>query len=95
MSYGISPKALGYCWGPFGLITMLTASSAGLEWAPVPISMGILVHAGLRWAFAKDPLIFDIYGKYSILANSYHPDTREELPEPFTRPVKVGRGLRF
>ncbi|MCU6502331.1 hypothetical protein LPN04_31500 [Rugamonas sp. A1-17] len=95
LAYGVSNKALGYCWGPFALATALVATSADLIWALIPISMGMTVHGVLRWAFAKDPRIFEMYGRYSLLSNSYHPHTREELPEPFTRPVKVGRGLRF
>lgn len=95
LSYGVSSQALGYCWGPFGLITAITATSAGWLWGLLPIGAGMTVHGLLRWAFAKDARIFAMYGKFSILSTSYHPHARGELPDPFKRPLKVGRGLRF
>jgi type IV secretory pathway TrbD component len=95
LSYGISQKAMGICWGPMALVAVFIGSSNGWIWALIPVVIGALIHSVLRWLYKKDHLIFDIYGKYSVLSNEYHPHVRENLPVPFERPTKVGRGIRL
>lgn len=95
LTYGISSAALGYCWGPFALAAVLVGTSAGWLWSLIPIAMGMAIHALLRWAYKKDTRIFSLYQKYAILAPAYHPNARDDIPEPFSRPSKVGRGIRL
>lgn len=95
LNYGVSSKALGYCWGPTALVAVLTGSSQGWLWAGIPISVGFTAHLILQWLFQKDARIFEMYVNYARLADSYHPHARESLPATFERPHKVGRGIRF
>lgn len=95
LNNGITNKALGLCWGPGALIAFLLASEVSVWYSIIPITIAGAVHAALKWAFKKDPLIFSMYSKYAIMAKRYHPDSRETLPTPFERPHKVGRGLRI
>lgn len=95
LSYGVSSKALAVCWGPNALAAALLGTSVGWLWSLIPVAIGAVLHAFLRWMYAKDARIFEIYSKYSILANNYHPHVRADLPKPFERPQKVGRGIRF
>lgn len=95
LSYGVTAKALGFCWGPGALIAVFVGTSSSWWWALIPMGISASAHAILRWKFKKEPLWVDIYGRYSIMASEYHPNCRENLPEPFQRPYKVGRGLRL
>jgi len=95
MSSGISNKAMAVIWGPVGLAAMMVGTEAGYRWSLVPVAVGVLAHAVLRWVFTKDARILMMYAKYSILATSYHPHSRETLPTSFERPPKVGRGVRI
>lgn len=95
LNNGVTNKALGLCWGPGALIAMLVASSFNVWYAAIPLGISATVHAALSWAYKKDPRIFEMYGKYAMMAKRYHPETRENLPAPFERPHKVGRGIRM
>jgi hypothetical protein len=95
LSSGVSNKALGLCWGPGAMMTLLVASSAPLYYAAIPIGLSAIAHAALTWAYKKDFRVFAIYGQYANLAKRYHPETREKLPQPFERPYKVARGVRM
>jgi type IV secretory pathway TrbD component len=95
LSYGVSSKALGMCWGPGALIAVMLGTSAGWLYAAIPVLISMLSHAILRWAFKKESRVFEIYKVYSVLASQYHPHARETIPLPFERPEKVGRGLRI
>ncbi|WP_426172497.1 VirB3 family type IV secretion system protein [Pseudoduganella sp. R-34] len=98
LSNGISSTAMGVIWGPAVLAFILIGNSGISKswlWALIPLGIGALAHSVLRWIYRKDPRIFAMYAKYSILSTSYHPDARETLPESFERPAKVGRGLRI
>ena len=95
LNNGVTNKALGLCWGPGAFIGFLLASELGFLYAAIPLGISALIHAALRWAFKKDPLIFSMYTQYAIMAKRYHPESREQLPAPFERPHKVGRGLRM
>jgi type IV secretory pathway TrbD component len=95
LSYGISSKALGVVWGPMVLAFVLTGTSKSWLWALIPLAIGSVIHTVLAWAYKKDPLIFEMYTKYSILTTSYHPDARETLSPSFERPAGVGRGVRI
>ena len=59
------------------------------------MSISALIHLLLRWAYKKDHRIFEMYIKYALLSNFYHPNAREKLPPAFERPAKVGRGVRI
>lgn len=95
LSYGISSKALGYCWGPSALFAVMIGTSFEPWFGLIPIAIGATAHAVLKWAYRKDPHMFAIYGRYALLAHSYHPHSRENLPVPFERPVGMGRGVRI
>jgi type IV secretory pathway TrbD component len=95
LNNGVTNKALGLCWGPGMFVAFLLATEAGIWYATIPLAMSAVAHAGLSWAFKKDPLIFSMYTQYAIMAKRYHPESREKLPAPFERPHKVGRGLRM
>lgn len=95
LNNGITNKALGLCWGPGAFVAFLLASEVNVWYAAIPIALSASAHAALRWAFKKDPLIFSMYTQYAIMAKRYHPDSRETLPAPYERPLKVGRGLRM
>jgi type IV secretory pathway VirB3-like protein len=95
LSNGVSTAALGICWGPAAFVGVMIGTSIGWIYALIPIAIGAIVHSVLRWAFAKDHRIFEIYAKYSIIADEYHPHVRETLPIPFERPIKVGKGVRI
>lgn len=95
LNYGVGQKALGLCWGPGALAAVLVGTSAGWLWALLPIGVAMLLHGLLRWLFKKEPRVFEIYAKYAVLADEYHPHAREKLPQAFERPHKVGRGLRI
>lgn len=92
---GLSNFSLGLTWGGGGIVILLVGTSVGWHWALLPLSLTILIHLILRWAFRKDHHIFDIYMRYSQLNAEYHPYVREKLAHPFERPQKVGRGLRL
>jgi len=85
---------MGYVWGPAAFIAVMVGSDAGWLYACVPMGVGFLTHAIVRWAYRKDHRVFEIYGKYARFADHYHPHSRETLPPGFERPHKVGRGLR-
>lgn len=98
LSYGISSKAVGIVWGPTALAIVMVLSTFGKDGILGALVIGAsacLLHSILGWAYRKDPLIFDMYGKYSILSDTYHPHAREVLPDGFQRPDKVGRGVRI
>lgn len=95
LSYGVSSKALGYVWGPAALAVVMVGTSQGWLWSLIPLATGATIHGALQWAYRKDPRIFEMYAKYSILSTSYHPHVREVLPLSFERPAKVGRGIRL
>lgn len=95
LNNGITNKALGLCWGPGAMGALLVATSLTNWHALIPLSISGIAHAALSWAFKKDHHIFDMYGKYALMAKRYHPEAREKLPSPFERPYKVGRGLRM
>jgi len=95
LNNGISNKAMGLTWGPAAFIGFLLGSEMGMFYAAIPLAIAAGVHAALKWAFKKDPLIFSMYTQYAIMAKRYHPESREKLPAPFERPHKVGRGLRL
>lgn len=95
LNYGVSSKALGICWGPSALLFVLIGTGGNWYYALIPLGFALIVHAVLMWAYKKDHHAFDIYSRYSTLANEYHPNSRENIPAPFERPAKVGRGLRL
>lgn len=95
LNNGVTNKALGLCWGPGAFLSFLIASASNLWYAAIPLIISTVAHMALSWAFKKDPRIFSMYTQYAIMAKRYHPDTRENLPAPFERPHKVGRGLRM
>lgn len=95
LNNGVTNKALGFCWGPGAFIAFLVASEANIWYAAIPLAISFIAHAALSWAFKKDPLIFSMYAQYAIMAKRYHPDSRANLPAPFERPHKVGRGVRM
>lgn len=95
LSYGVSPKALGYIYAPPAIGTLLIVSVMDWYWAAIPIALALTAHGVLMWAFKKDHRIFEILAKYSLMADEYHPEARENLPPGLERPHKVGRGLRI
>lgn len=95
LNNGVTNKAMGLCWGPGAFVGFLLASEFSVWYAAGPLALSAAAHAALRWAFKKDPLIFSMYTKYAIMAKRYHPESRDNLPAPFERPHKVGRGLRM
>ncbi len=95
LSSGVDPKALGYCWGPGMFMAVMVGGSVGWWWALLPIGLCALAHLILRWAYRKDPHIFALYARYSLLGKAYQPFVREKLNEHFQRPARVGRHLRF
>lgn len=92
--YGVSPKAMGYIWGPPAFTAVLIGPDIGWLYATIPIGFGMLLHAMVKWAYKKDHRVFAIYAKYAKFADEYHPHSREKLPDGFERPRKVGRGIR-
>lgn len=95
LNNGITNKALGLCWGPGLFIAFLVATALDWWWTAIPLALSAGAHAALSWAFKKDARIFSMYTQYAIMAKRYHPEARENLPAPFERPHKVGRGLRM
>ena len=95
LSFGVDPQALGYCWGPGMFAAVMVGSSVGWWWALLPIGLCATAHLVLRWAYRKDPHIFALYARYSLLGTAYHPFVREKLNGKFQRPGGVGRKLRF
>lgn len=95
LSKGVSAPVLGYIYAPTALASVLSAAFADWYYAGIPIAMGLLAHAILTWAFKKDHRVLEILGKYSLLADEYHPHARENLPAGLERPVGVGRGIRM
>lgn len=95
LSFGIAPKALGYCWGPGAFAAVMMGTSLGPWWIPVPMVISLIAHLVLKWAYRKDPHIFELYSRYSRLAKSYQPFPREVHNERFQRPVGVGRKIRI
>ena len=95
LSYGVSPKALGACWGPAAFLAVLLATSADWWFGLIPLAFAGIVHVVLKWAYSSDHHRFGIYIKFSLMANKYHPHPRERLPIHFDRPHKVGKGLRI
>lgn len=95
LSSGVTPKAMGMCWGSSAFVAVLVSTSASAWYALIPLAVGAIIHAILKWAYKKDHRIFEIYTKYSLLANEYHPHVRENLTIHFSRPNKVGKGVRI
>lgn len=95
LSLGVDPQALGYCWGPGMFAAVMTGSSVGWWYALIPLGGCLVAHLVLRWAYRKDPHIFELYARYSKLGRQYQPFVREKLSDSFQRPDRVGRNLRF
>ena len=95
LSFGIDPKVLGYCWGPGMFMGVMVGSSLGWVAGAIPVLCSLIAHLVLRWAYKKDPHIFELYARYSILAKAYQPFVREKMDPKFQRPDRVGRNIRF
>lgn len=94
LSYGISSKALGFCWGPGALVTVMVGTSISWWYASIPLAMAAAAHSVLKYLFKQEPKIFDMYSRYTLMNNEYQPHSRSKLPTAFERPYKVGRGVR-
>lgn len=94
LSNGVSNKALGICWGPGALATLMVAS-VNIVYAVIPLALSAIAHAVVAWAYRQDVHAFRIYVQYARMGKRYHPDSREQLPPTYERPHKFGRGLRI
>lgn len=94
LSNGVSNRALGMCWGP-GALAALMIASWNPYYAAIPLTLSAIAHAVVAWAYRKDTHAFRIYVQYARMGKRYHPDSREQLPSTYERPVKFGRGVRM
>jgi len=95
LTQGVTTAVLALCYAPAAMFAMGIAAAFGVIPAIAPLAAGAFAHMVLRYFFRLDHRCLEIYGRYSQLADRYHPHKREKLNAPFERPSKVGRGLRL
>ena len=95
LTQGVTTAVLAVCYAPAGILALGVAAAFGLIPAIIPLFIGASAHMVLRYFFRNDHRCMEIYGRYSQLADHYHPHKREKLNAPFERPARVGRGLRL
>lgn len=94
LSKGVPGAAFGVIWGVVFMCALLLITSDNYIGAGIAILLGVIVHSLIAWVVKEDHRTFEIYKKYSVLPNCYHPFS-DDKPTIGNRPEKFGRGMRL